>query len=175
MSCIYILTNKINNKKYVGQTTYNFEDRWKSHIKAAKYKNKSNISKAINKYGIDSFDKYVFKCDEEDLDYLEIELIKILDSTNRGYNIDYGGNKVKYRSEETKKKMSESQKGNTRWLGKRHSESTRKKQSETHKGNKNPMYGIRLNGKKNGRFGKGYLQVGDKNPMYGKRPWNKKD
>jgi group I intron endonuclease len=176
MSCIYVLTNKINGKKYVGQTSRSFDFRLKKHLSCARNKNKLKISRAINKYGIDNFEKYIYECQEEDLDYLETEMIKILDSINNGYNLETGGSKNKHHSEETKKKMSISKKGAPNgWLGKHHSKETRKKQSEAHEGNKNSMYGVSLAGEKNGMYGKGYLQVGSKNPMYGKRPWNKKD
>ena len=44
--------------------------------------------------------------------------------------------KGKHRSEETKKKLSEAQKGNKNMLGKHHSEETKKKLSEARKGRK---------------------------------------
>lgn len=65
-------------------------------------------------------------------------------------------NYMKPRSEETKKKISESRKGKyvgenssmygkrgilSPWYGKHHSEETKAKISESHKGEKNPMYG----------------------------------
>ena len=55
MSCVYVLTNKINGKKYVGQTTKTFEKRLKQHLTAAK-NNIQKISRAFNKYGVKNFD-----------------------------------------------------------------------------------------------------------------------
>ena len=49
---IYKLTNKINNKIYVGMTKYSVGKRVAQHIKSKK---KTIIQNAINKYGIDSF------------------------------------------------------------------------------------------------------------------------
>lgn len=44
-------------------------------------------------------------------------------------------------SEDGKRRISETQKGNQTWLGRKHSEETKKKMSENQKGEKNPMYG----------------------------------
>lgn len=55
---IYIATNKINGKQYVGQTVSSLKVRKRSHRHEAK-KNKNNgmyITKAIRKYGMDGFD-----------------------------------------------------------------------------------------------------------------------
>ena len=50
----------------------------------------------------------------------------------------------KHHTEETKKKMSDTQKGKKHpFWGKKHSESTRRKMSETHSGENNPMFGKR--------------------------------
>lgn len=54
---IYCLTNKINGKKYIGQSK-NIHDRWRSHKQATK---NYVISKAIIKYGQDNFDKEILE------------------------------------------------------------------------------------------------------------------
>jgi len=133
MSCVYVLTNKINNKKYVGQTTRSFKVRLNAH--KFQHKKKTKISRAISKYGIDNFDKYVYECSIEDLDFLEIELIKILDTVNNGYNLDSGGNEGKTRSKETSKKISDAVRGeNHRCYGKHLTEETRQKLSVANRG-----------------------------------------
>lgn len=48
---IYLITNKINGHKYVGQTV-NLHTRWNQHCGI---NNKSVLGKAINKYGKDNF------------------------------------------------------------------------------------------------------------------------
>lgn len=59
MGYIYMITNDINNKKYIGLTTYSEPSmRWKKHI--SNYKTGGELSKrplyeAMNKYGIKHF------------------------------------------------------------------------------------------------------------------------
>ena len=63
---------------------------------------------------------------------------KISKGNTRGYkkgNVPFM--KGKHHSEESKRKMSESRKGNNNWLGKYHSEVTKEKISKAMKGNKN--------------------------------------
>lgn len=55
MTCgIYLITNKINEHMYVGQSS-NIEERWKSHIKKSKSKDALIVDKAIDKYGSENF------------------------------------------------------------------------------------------------------------------------
>lgn len=90
---IYKITNKINNKIYIGQSR-DIKRRWKEHKRLSKTR-KTLIQKAIYKYGIENFDFEVLEeCSVDCLDELEIYYIKLYDSTNRniGYNIASGGN-----------------------------------------------------------------------------------
>lgn len=64
MAGIYKITNKINNKLYIGQTHNTIEKRWKEHIQVSNRYKKTNlddkyafaIHKAIAKYGVENFD-----------------------------------------------------------------------------------------------------------------------
>lgn len=47
---IYLITNLINGKQYVGQTIYTAEQRFKQHLRGDLY-----IDKAIRKYGVENF------------------------------------------------------------------------------------------------------------------------
>ena len=54
---IYKITNTKNNKVYIGKST-DIERRWKEHIRHSKdefTKEKPAIHKAINKYGVNTF------------------------------------------------------------------------------------------------------------------------
>lgn len=93
---IYKITNKINNKIYIGQV-YNktIYDRFKRHIKSACQNSKSYIDRAINKYGSENFICELIDTANnlEELDKKEIYWIKYYNSTdtNIGYNLTLGG------------------------------------------------------------------------------------
>lgn len=127
MGYIYLRTNRINGKKYVGQAT-NLEVRQRVWNCLTKPYAGPAINAARAKYGIDAFDFEILKeCDDKELDYWEKYFIKELNTkAPYGYNLtEGGGGKSGYTlSEETRKKMSEAQKG------KHHSEETRKKIGE---------------------------------------------
>ena len=117
-----------NEKKYIGITSIKPEYRWN---KGKGYKNK-HFTNAIKKYGWDNFKHIIIAkgLTEEEAKWLEIELIRIWDSTNsnKGYNISLGGDIV---SEETKKKISENRSGeNHHMFGKHHTEETKEKISK---------------------------------------------
>jgi len=95
---IYLATNTINNKVYIGQTIYSLKKRSLEHksdssnAKRIKY----HFQNAIIKYG---FDKFTFEeidtcISQEDMDEKERYWIKYYNSTDRdfGYNISHGGN-----------------------------------------------------------------------------------
>ena len=60
MKKIYIIKNDINDKKYIGQTSKQLEERMKQHIIDSKKQKCMNIDlyKDMNKYGIDKFHIY---------------------------------------------------------------------------------------------------------------------
>ena len=102
MPCVYVLENKLNHKRYVGQTTKSFKKRIRSHKNENLY-----IDRSIKKNKIENFKIYVFYLPESLLDYFEIELIKKLNTVfPNGYNFTSGGNKNKHLSEATKRKIS---------------------------------------------------------------------
>jgi group I intron endonuclease len=111
---VYLITNKINGKKYVGQTIWDENRRFKRHVyDAMTGKWDYPLHRAIRKYGKDSFDiKILVRCiNLEELNRREelcIGLFKTLAPDH--YNLHTGGNSH-VTSEESKKKMSESRKG----------------------------------------------------------------
>ena len=75
---VYLLTNTVNGKQYVGQTTRGAKYRWRDHQHDAKRRgNKSVLGRAIRKYGATSFTLMVldFAYDPSELDAKEIHWI----------------------------------------------------------------------------------------------------
>lgn len=93
---IYLITNKVNQKLYVGQTTLSPEVRWKGHLKVARSAlRNSRLAKAIRKYGTDNFSMRVIDRanSQQELDSLEQKYILELSSMDPavGYNGTIGG------------------------------------------------------------------------------------
>lgn len=85
---IYLITNKINGKKYVGFTN-DPKRRWKDHRSR-----NSVIGKALRKYGRENFSFeiiYQSKDAEHCLSVMEPYFIAEHDAFNNGYNISTGG------------------------------------------------------------------------------------
>lgn len=138
---LYSITNIVNGKIYIGQTTnQNPIMRWKNHIAQAISDKKLNtaIANAIRKYKDTNSLKFeiIAQCKSiEDLNYLEIELIKQYNSlVPIGYNISVGG-KNQPLTQEVKDKISKSH------FGIRPNEQTRLKMSEKAKLRPSPMKG----------------------------------
>ena len=102
---IYIATNQINGKQYVGQTTRTLQRRIYEHTVV-----KKNLPfwNAIQKYDIENFKWISFSCPEEDMDLQEGLLIKELNTLiPNGYNLNSGGSTNKHLSDITKQKIKE--------------------------------------------------------------------
>jgi hypothetical protein len=93
---IYKITNAINNKVYIGQTTRSFKIRYRNNIK--KYTN-IYLKRAIEKHGIDNFlieEEIDCAYSKEELNEKEKKYIKLFNSDNPdyGYNIKSGGDNI---------------------------------------------------------------------------------
>ena len=153
---IYLTTNNINGKIYIGK----YCGRDKKYIGSGKY-----LKNAINKYGRENFTRIILEDNILDHDYLcerEIYWIKKYDSTNPnvGYNISNGGNNMGGE--------------NNPMYGKTHSLESKEKISKNRRdmsGENNPFYGKthslesikRMQEIKVGKY------VGKKSYIYGKR------
>ena len=94
MAYIYKISNDINNKVYIGKTTYNIQKRWKEHCNDLHRRKleKRPLYNAMNKYGIEHF--YIELVEECSIDVLserEIYWIESYNSFKNGYNATKGG------------------------------------------------------------------------------------
>lgn len=94
MYTVYKITNKINNRKYIGITTKTIEERFKKHLSSINEKTEQiPIRSAIKEFGKENFiiEKIlVTDCKEKALN-LEKFYIKFYKSIECGYNIANGG------------------------------------------------------------------------------------
>ena len=127
---IYKITNRINGKVYIGQTTRSIAIRWKQHCTPSKHCCRL-IYRAIQKYGKENFtvEQIDHAHSRDELNSKEQYWIQFYDSMNRekGYNLTSGGDHPVF-SDETKVKISRA------LIGKVVSEETRAKLSKAHKG-----------------------------------------
>lgn len=88
---IYVITNLINGKQYVGQTSRSIDTRYYEHC----YDNRSTsaIHAAIVKYGVKNFKvEELEEVDITEMDSKEQYWIAKLDTFKNGYNKNIGGN-----------------------------------------------------------------------------------
>lgn len=146
---IYKITNKINNKVYIGQTIRAFNERY---ISGNIYNTcNKHLKNSIKKYGVENFEiteTLDIAFNQQELNEKEDMYIKLYNATNPkyGYNKQTGGGNGKP------------------------SEETRKKQSLAHigkcAGKNNPMYGRKLSPETIEKIR--LANIGRKSPMKGK-------
>jgi group I intron endonuclease len=173
---VYLVTNVINGKQYVGQSTVGRNKV--GHGKA--------ITKAYQKYGKENF-TYEKICNEinnrKTLNCIEKFWIKAFNTiAPNGYNIEEGGSDKGTVAESTKQKLRKLN------IGKVISKETRDKISNSLKGKNNPFYGkkhskealLKISLSSSARKGKyktsdktkqilSELHSGNKNPFFGKK------
>lgn len=188
---IYLITNIENKKQYVGITKFSIEERFSQHIKRGfllteaiqKYGEKKFLIELIEE--VESAEKAY----ELEQYYIKQYDTKV----PNGYNLTDGGDGIfgwevseeyrqecservkqlhkdkkvgmygKKHSEETKKKMSTSSKGNTHCLGRRLSEETKQKIREKH-------LGKFVSEETKKKISENHYNIsGKNNPMYGKK------
>jgi group I intron endonuclease len=126
---VYLITNNINNKQYVGQTktyqwrstknnwiAYGYQERFNQHKRNTnnyeKYGRCRALNSAMKKYGTDNFKiDLLEECSIDSLDELETFYIMNLSTlAPNGYNLETGGNENKTASAETRQLQSEMRK-----------------------------------------------------------------
>ena len=173
---IYITTNLINGKQYIGQHKGDGNDDYLG--------SGDRLVMAIKKYGKQNFKREIleFADSVEELNELERYYITLADAVNNDnyYNIANGGyvnphygpeNGMygKHHTEEARRKMKEARNNNEKLKEYHKSQEFKKKMSEATKGKKNPMTGKKhtdeskrkmsenrkgkATGKKNGNYG----------------------
>jgi len=172
LGIIYKATCTINDKSYVGKTVRPLNERIRHHLYESKSQ-KYPFHRAIRKYGIDSFKwETLEECHSlEMLNVMETFMIQVHRSHRNegGYNLTWGGEggdtfTDNPNKERTRQKLSNSGKGRIV------SEETRKRISDKQKGVPRPWQAGELNQSKRPdvRQKLREMNMGEKNPMFGK-------
>ena len=135
---IYLTTNIINGKRYIGQRSSNQEPMLDPYLGSGKY-----LTRAINKYKKYNFSKQIIEVVKtpEELNEREIYWIKKYNAVedDNFYNISEGGKNPVLRGKNSPNYGKKGEK-HPRY-GKTHSLESLKKMSERKKGEKHHMYG----------------------------------
>lgn len=94
MAFIYVITNDINGKQYVGKTNDTIEARYKYHLQDRRRRKceKRPLYSAMNKYGIEHFSiEELEECSSEEAPAREAYWIDKLNTYHYGYNATRGG------------------------------------------------------------------------------------
>lgn len=152
--CIYMHTSP-SGKVYIGQTCQKPTKRWQNG-RGYLDSNNRHFYNAILRYGWNQFEHKILYTGltQEEANEKEIELIKQYDSANplKGYNQDYGGKGKGRCTEATKRKISESHKGEKNGMFGKHPANEHSKGATWMRGEGHPMYGKR--GKDSPNYGR---------------------
>lgn len=127
---VYKITNKVNNKIYIGITSKGLSARWKEHLYNAEHGCPFKLHNAIRKYGKENFSiELIDFCNSwEELEEKEKQYISEYNtlSDEFGYNMTEGGDGTigRYVTEETREKIRQ------KAIGREINEKTRAKLSE---------------------------------------------
>ncbi len=188
---IYLITNLFNLKKYVGITKFSLEERFSQHTKRGFILTEAIKKYGEQKFSIEVVE--VVESAERAYELEIFYIKEYNTKAPNGYNLTDGGDGIfgwnitdeyreqcsfrvkelhkekrigmygKKHTEETKKKMSESSKGNQNCLGRVLSEESKQKISEKHLGKK-------LSEKTRKKISENHHDIsGKNNPMYGKK------
>lgn len=126
---IYKITNP-KGRVYVGQSV-DIEKRIRRYkVLSVKTKGQTKIWRSLKKYGVENHTfEVLLICNESQLNRWERFFQEMFDCVDNGLNCRYtkSGDKSGRVSKETLKRMSEAQKGNNNWLGRKHSDESKEK------------------------------------------------
>ena len=201
---VYIITNTKTTKAYVGCKQYfmgkkKTPSKWETYTGSSKYLNEDIEKDGKEHFTFEVIAEYKNK---RSLRYYEAYyqmkwnvLTAVIEGTDKPafYNSYVGGKfyrpieSYKPHTEETKKKMSEKQKGDKHHfygkkhteetkkkiseasIGRKHKEETKKKISEAMLGDKNPFFGKTRKHTEESKKKMSEAMLGDKNPMFGRK------
>ena len=97
MAYIYLITNNVNGKFYVGKTEDTIEKRFQKHCSDSKKERCKNrpLYRAMNKYGCENFSVSLLE-ETDQPEIREIYWIEQKQSYHNGYNATLGGDGKKY-------------------------------------------------------------------------------
>lgn len=132
---VYLISNKIDGKQYIGQTTKTLEARWYDHTQVRKNPSCKYLYSAIQKHGVENFElkTLVIVGTKWEMDLYECGLIKAFNTkAPNGYNLTDGGDGAQgfVFTDEQRQKIS------LGLMGRKMSEKSRAKLLERNKGNK---------------------------------------
>lgn len=108
---IYLITNNVNGKRYVGLTSRSVSERWAEHLEEARgSRSRRALTLAIRKYGAPAFTiEQIAEADDWDsLCLAEVDLIESLGTkAPLGYNMTDGGEGSRGLCEEALERMRE--------------------------------------------------------------------
>lgn len=99
MAYIYTITNSINGKQYVGQTSFSLEQRWRWHLSDLRKDSEAHrpLYSAMREYGVEHFVMSILEeCSEDVANAREIFWINHLSTDITGYNLTKGGGGKKF-------------------------------------------------------------------------------
>ncbi len=132
MTCgIYQIVNTVNGHIYIGSAV-DFDSRKKGHWREARKGKHHSVrfQRAWDKYGESVFEfESLIECPIDLLFYYEDQFIKLGQPEYNMSKDAYSPMRGRNHTEESKQKMSESQKGNTYCLGYKHTDETKQKVS----------------------------------------------
>ena len=151
---IYITTNLINGKKYLGQKSFGNNNEWKTYLGSG-----TAFQRALEKYGKENFSRNIvcFCYSENELNKAENDLSVFFNVVEdpEWYNLVYGGGSTRGYTHSDEVKQAQSARARECW------------QNEEYR-QKHIDYGKTLIGEKNPNFGNHKL-AGENNPMWGKQ------
>ena len=182
MGYVYKITNTVNNKSYIGISIHEPDKiRIRDHLSG--HGNRI-IARAVKKYGKDAFTYEILEENVFDEFLPDLEVVYIANYNTvapNGYNLTHGGEKNVIPSDETRRKLSEANKGENNpnfgktgeknhFFGKKHSAGARRKISEARKGKKPYNLGKTLSTEHRRKISEAAKdRTGEKNHFFGKK------